>query len=54
MEQLVEPVSVNRPERKTLHEHINQLHKEYTLKTTEDFTSDEEHPRKKCAGATVW
>jgi hypothetical protein len=47
MEWLADPVSVNRTERRTLNDRINQLHKEYALKTATDFTSDEEHPRKK-------
>jgi hypothetical protein len=47
IEQLPEPVCTSQPERKTLHKRINQLHKEYALKSAVDFTLDEDQPRKK-------
>jgi hypothetical protein len=40
-------VRASQPERRTLHERINQLHKEYALKSAVDLTMDEEQPRKK-------
>jgi hypothetical protein len=47
IEQVPEPVRASQPERRTLHERINQLHKEYAFKSAVDFTLDEEQPRKK-------
>jgi hypothetical protein len=47
IEQLPTPVRASQPKRRTLHDRINQLHKEYALKSAVDFTLDEEQPRKK-------
>jgi hypothetical protein len=47
IEQLPEPLRASQPKRRTLHERINQLDKEYALKSPVDSTLDEEQPRKK-------